>query len=76
LDHEREVALSVIRLLILAVEGLQIDNWCEALVLSLLEVLRHGLDRGGEAISYWFETDKDSLPCAWVNFDCLCHFGV
>ena len=76
MDHEGEVALSVVRLLVLAVESLEIYLWREALVLSLLEILTDRLDWGGEAVTLRLETYEESLARAWVNFDCLYHLGV
>ena len=76
LNHEGEVASVVISFLVFAVEGLQINCWSEALILSLLEVLANGLDRRGEAIGLWFERDEDCLACARVNFYSLLYLGV
>ena len=76
MDHEGEVALPVVRLLILAVESNKVYRWREALVLSLLEILTDRLDRGGETVTLRLETYEESLARARVNFDCLYHFGV
>ena len=76
MDHEGEVALPVVRLLILAVESNKIYCWREALVLSLLEILTDRLDRGREAVTFRLEAYEESLARARVNFDCLYHFGV